>query len=102
MSDSKWIEIVWKRECDSEYCSVKREVKQTLPEYGMEVTFNEKGVTINGASMTGPWKTCGRKLKHEVMKGMNKTKRLSILRRKCRAMSFRTRMWNVVNGLNVI
>ena len=56
--ESKWIEVVWKREYDSEYCSVNHEGKQSLAEYGMEVTFNEKGVTINGESMTAPWKTC--------------------------------------------
>ena len=80
MSESRWIEVVWKRECDSEYCSVKREAEQTLAEYGMEVTFNEKGVTINGESMTAPWKTCWRKLKEELMKGMNNNKKAEYIK----------------------
>ena len=56
MSESRWIEVVWKRKGDSEYCSVKREAKQTLAGYGMEVTFNKKVVMINGESMTAPLK----------------------------------------------
>ena len=56
MSESRRIEVVWKRECDSGYCSVIRKAEQTLAEYGMEVTLNEKGVTINGESMTAPWR----------------------------------------------
>ena len=102
MPESRWIEVIWNRGCDNEYCSVKREDEQTLAEYGMEVTFNEKELTINEESMTAPWKTCWRKLKEGLMKGIIITKRPSILRRKCKAMSIRTRMWNVVNGLNVI
>ena len=52
MSASKQIKVACKRECDNEYCSVKREAEQTLAEYGMGATFNEKGVTINRESMT--------------------------------------------------
>ena len=53
MSESRWIEVAWKREDNSEYCSVKREAEQTLAECGMEVTFNEKRVTMNGEIITG-------------------------------------------------
>ena len=75
MSESKWIKVICNRGCDSEYCSVKHEDEQTLAEYGMEVTFNEKEVTINGESMTALWKTCWRKLKEGLMKGMNNNKK---------------------------
>ena len=47
---------------------MKCEDKQTLAEYGMEATLNEKRVNTNGASMTAPWKTCWRKLKNKLEK----------------------------------
>ena len=81
MSESRWIEVVWKRKGDSEYCSVKREAEQTLAEYGMEVTFNKKGVTINGESMTAPCKTCWRKLKEGLIKGMNNNKKAEYMKK---------------------
>ena len=54
---------------------MKREDEQTLVGYGMGVTFNKKEVTINGESMTAPWKACWRKLKEGLMKGMNNNKK---------------------------
>ena len=81
MSESRWIEIAWKRECDSEYCSVKREAEQTLDECGLEATFTEKGVTLNGEDLAGPWKTCWRKLKEGMKKGMANNKNIEYLRK---------------------
>ena len=99
MSESWWIEVEWKRECDSEYCSVKREAEQTLAEYGMEVTFNKKGVTINGESMTAPWKTCWRKLKEELMKGMNNNKKAEYIKEEMQSNVYQNQDVDVVNGL---
>ena len=81
MSESRWIEVVWKRKGDSEYCSVKREAEQTLADYGMEVTFNKKGVTINRENMIVPWKTCWRKQKEGLMKRMNNNKKAEYMKK---------------------
>ena len=54
----------------NEYSSVKREVQRTLAECGMEVTFNVKEIIVNGESMTGPWKSCWKKLKERLKHGM--------------------------------
>ena len=39
-STSHWIRIVWEREYNSEYKSLKREAEQALPEFGVEVEFS--------------------------------------------------------------
>jgi hypothetical protein len=36
----------------------------------MEVTFNVKEIIVNGESMTGPWKSCWKKLKERLKHGM--------------------------------
>lgn len=89
MSESRWIAVVWKREYDDEYCSVKREAEQTLAECGLEVTFNEKGVTMNGESMIGPWKTGWRKLKEGLKKGMENNKKSEYMKKEMQSKVYK-------------
>ena len=60
---------------------MKREAEQSLAECGLEVTFNEKGVMMNGESMSGPWKTCWRKLKEGLKKGMENNKKTEYMKK---------------------
>ena len=99
---------------------MKREAEQMLREYGMEATFNEKGVTINGEIITAPWKTCWRKLKEGLKKGMDNNKKAKYIEKKMQSNFYQnqdvecgkwlinmqeqmieTRKWKGMRGLKV-
>ena len=69
LSPSRWIRVVWKKEHNSEYKSLKREAEQALREIGLEVDFREKEIWKNGKKVEKDWSGCWKEFKKEMKEG---------------------------------
>ena len=69
MSQNDVLQEVWKRECEKEFISVKREAADAMRSIGIELKFEDNRVHMDGKLIDGSWKQVWKILKNKYKKG---------------------------------